>query len=135
MPATVSVHKNVDTVRRGYQAFNTADLKTLTELFHEDASWHVPGRSHMAGDYKGRDAVLAFFGRIGQETGGNFKAELRHVLADEEGRVVAIHRDSAKRNGKQLGVDCCLVFEFKGGRIISGREYPYDLHAVEAFWA
>jgi len=89
----------------------------------------------MAGDYKGRDAVLAFFGRIGQETGGNFKAELRHVLADEEGRVVAIHRDSAKRNGKQLGVDCCLVFEFKGGRIISGREYPYDLHAVEAFWA
>jgi len=135
MPTTISVHKNVETVRRGYQAFNAADLKTLTELFHENATWHVPGRSRLSGDCKGREAVFAYFGRLGQETGGSLKAELKHLCSDEEGRVVAIHHDTAKRGGKQLSVDCCLVFEFKDGRVISGREFFYDLHAVEAFWA
>ena len=31
------MHKNAEIVRRGYQAFNTADMKTLTELFDESA--------------------------------------------------------------------------------------------------
>lgn len=135
MPTTISVHQNVETVRRGYQAFNHGDMKTLTELIHEKASWHVPGRGPLAGDYKGRDAVFAMFGRLGQETGGTYKAELRHVLADEEGRVVGMHHSSAQRGGKRLSADCCLVFEFKDGKVISGTEYIRDLHASDAFWS
>jgi ketosteroid isomerase-like protein len=30
--------KNAETVRRGYEAFNKADMQTLTELFDEGAS-------------------------------------------------------------------------------------------------
>ena len=135
MPTTLSVHKNVETTRRGFQAFNSADMKTLTGLFHEDASWHVPGRSPLSGHYQGRDAVFGFFGRLAQETGGTLKAELLHLLADEEGRVVAIQHDSASRGDRKLSVDCCIVFEFKDGRVISGKEHYYDLHAFEAFWS
>ncbi len=127
--------KNAETVRRGYAAFNTGDIKTLTEIFHESASWHTPGRSSVAGDYQGRDAVFALFGRYAGETGGNFKAALQHVLTSEDGRVVGVHHNSAKRNGKQLEVDCCLVFEFKDGRLIDGREHFYDLHAWDEFWS
>ena len=43
--------KNAEIIRRGYHAFNTADMKTLTELFDENASWHTPGRSILAGDH------------------------------------------------------------------------------------
>jgi ketosteroid isomerase-like protein len=43
--------KNAETVRRGYEAFNKADMQTLTELFDEGASWHTPGRSPIAGDH------------------------------------------------------------------------------------
>jgi uncharacterized protein len=64
------MHKNAEIVRRGYQAFNAADVKTLTELFDENASWHTPGRGSLAGDRKGREAVFAQFGRYVQETGG-----------------------------------------------------------------
>jgi uncharacterized protein len=129
------MHQNAEIVRRGYQAFNTADMKTLAELFDENASWHTPGRGSLAGDRKGREAVFALFGRFGQDTGGTFRAELRHVTADDDGRVVAIHRNSGERNGKRLDVDCCLVFELKHGRVTSGREYIYDLHAWEEFWS
>ncbi|MDZ7362722.1 MAG: nuclear transport factor 2 family protein [candidate division KSB1 bacterium] len=127
--------KNAETVRRGYAAFNSGDMKTLTEIFHDNASWHTPGRSSIAGDFKGRDAVFAQFGRYAGETGGNFKATLQHVFKGDDGRVAGVHHNSAKRNGKQLEVDCCLVFEFKDGRVIDGREYFYDLNAWDEFWS
>lgn len=127
--------RNADTVRRGYAAFNSADLKTLTEIFDENASWHTPGQGSIAGDRTGRAAVFAQFGRYGGETAGTFEAELRQVLADDEGRVVGIHRNTGARNGKQLDVDCCIVFEVRDGRIVSGREHFYDLHAWERFWS
>ena len=62
--------ENVAVMRRAYEAFNVGDVDTLTELFDEGAVWHLPGRSAMADDYEGRDATLAYFGRIAQETGG-----------------------------------------------------------------
>jgi hypothetical protein len=122
-------------VRRGYEAFNKADLKTLTEIFHENASWHTPGRSSIAGDRKGRDTVFAHFGRYGGDTGGTFKAVLQSVGICDDGRIVGIHHNTAKRNGKQLEVDCCIVFEFKDGKLFSGREHFFDLHAWDEFWS
>ena len=129
------MHTNAEIVRRGYHAFNTADMETLTELFDENASWHTPGRGSMTGDHVGRDAVFAQFARYGEETEGTFQAELRHVLADDDGRVVGIHHNSGVRNGKRLDVDCCIVFEFKNGRIMDGCEHFYNLHAWEEFWS
>jgi uncharacterized protein len=127
--------ENVVAVRRGYEAFNTADMKTLTELFDESASWHTPGRGSLAGDHQGREATFAYFGRLGQETGGTFRAELRHLTADDEGHVVGIHHNSGERDGKHLNVECCLVFELKDGRVIDGREHFDDLYAWDEFWS
>ena len=126
---------NADVVRRGYQAFNSADMKTLTELFDERSSWHTPGRSPAAGDRRGRDAVFSQFNRYGGETGGTFKAALQDVFGSDDGRVVAIHHNSAQRSGKRLDVGCCIVFQVKDGRIVSGREHFYDLHNWDDFWA
>ena len=76
----MSARENAEIVRRGYEAFNSGDVKTLTELFDENASWHTPGRGSLAGDRKGREAIFAQFGRYVGETGGTFKATLRHLL-------------------------------------------------------
>jgi ketosteroid isomerase-like protein len=79
--------ENAAIIRRAYEAFNSGDMETLTEPFDEGAVWHTAGRSSLAGDYQGCDATFAFFGRLGQETGGTFRVELQHLLADDE-RVV-----------------------------------------------
>ena len=126
--------ENAAIVRRGYEAFNAGDMKTLTELFDESAVWRTPGRSSLAGDHEGREAAFAYFGRLGQETGGTFRAELQHLLADED-RVVGIHRNSAERDGKHLAVDVCLVFQLEDGRITDGREHFHDLYAWDEFWS
>ena len=129
------MHPNAEIVRRAYEAFNTADMETLTALFDEHACWHTPGRSPIAGDHEGRDAVFAQFGRYGGDTGGTFRATLKTVLADDEGRVVGIHHNSAERDGKRLDTKCCIEFALRDGRIIHGREHFYDLHNWDAFWS
>jgi ketosteroid isomerase-like protein len=131
----MAAKEDAELVRRGYEAFNAGDMETLTELFDENASWHTPGRSSIAGDHEGRDAAFTQFGRYGGDTGGTFKAELRYVLADDDGHVVGVHHNSAERDGKQLDVDCALVFEIKDGRVVDGREYFYDLNAWDEFWS
>ena len=127
--------ENAELIRRGYAAFNAGDMETLMGLFDENASWHTPGRSPIAGDHEGREAAFAQFGRYGGETGGTFKAELREVLADDDGRVVGIHHNTAERDGKTLDVDCCLVFQVRDGKVVDGREHFYDLHAWDEFWS
>ena len=126
---------NAAIVRRGYEAFNTGDLTTLAELFGDDVSWHTPGRSSLAGDAVGREAVFARLGRYAAETGGTFKYDLKRLLTDEDGRVIGIHHNVAERDGKRLDVYCCTVFELENGRIVDGREHFYDLRAWDEFWA
>ena len=127
--------ENAAIMRRGYEAFNKGDMNTLTEIFDEGASWQTPGRSKLANDYKGREAVFAYFGRLGLETGGTFRANLEHLLADDGGRVVGIQRNSAERDGKHLDVAVCIVFELKNGRVTGGREHFHDLYAYDEFWS
>jgi ketosteroid isomerase-like protein len=127
--------ENLAIMRRAYEAFNSADMDTLIEVFDESLVWHLPGRSSFANDYQGREATLAYFGQLGQETGGTFRAELQHLLADDDDRVVGIQRSTGDRDGKHLDVWDCIVFELKDGRVTDGREHFHDLYAWDEFWS
>ena len=131
----MTADENVAIMQRAYDAFNAGDIDTLTELFDESAVWHLPGQSSMAKDYQGRDATLAYFGQIGQETGGTFQAELQQLFAGGDGRVIGLQRSTAERNGKRLDVGNCIVFELKDGKVVDGREHFNDLHAWDEFWS
>ena len=126
---------NVEIMRRAYEAFNAGDLDTVSEIFDESVVWHLPGRSSKANDYQGRDATLAYFGQLGQETGGTFQAELESLLADDDDRVVGMQRSTAERDGKHLDVGNCIVFQLKDGRVTDGREHFHDLYAWDEFWS
>jgi uncharacterized protein len=131
----MTADENAAITMRGYGAFNSGDMDTLIELFDENAVWHTPGRSSLAGDHQGRDATFAYFGQLGQGTGGTFRAELQHLLADDDDRVVGIQRNSAERDGKHLSVDCILVLRLKDGRVTDGSEHFRDLYAWDEFWS
>ncbi len=135
MAAMSTADANAEVVRRAYQALNEGDIKTLAELFDEKSSWHTPGRGPAAGNCRGRAAVFTQFGRYCADTNGSFMVALQHVLASDDGRVVGIHHNSAERNGRRLDVGCCIVFQLKGARIVSGREHFFDLYAWDEFWA
>jgi uncharacterized protein len=131
----MTADENRAIMQRAYDAFNAADVDTLTELFDENVVWHLPGQSSMAKDYEGRDATLAYFGQIGQESGGTFQAELQQLFVGDDGRVIGLQRSTAERGGKRLDVGNCIVFELKGGKVVDGREHFNDLYAWDEFWS
>ena len=123
-------NKGVENLRRGYKAFGDNDVETLTEVIPENAVWHVPGRSSLAGDYRGRDAIFGYFMELMQKTGGTFKAELVHVVGDDN-YVVALQRSTMTVNGTEFESFDVLVDRMENGEAVetwtwSQKPYEFD---------
>ena len=52
-------HRNEDLARRGFEAFTTAGMATLNELFADDIVWHSPRRNQLAGIFRGKGSSEA----------------------------------------------------------------------------
>jgi hypothetical protein len=126
-------HPNVATVRRGYEAFSKGDMETLRSLMTEDCVHHVPGKSQIAGDYKGVDQVLGLYAKFFELTGGTLKVDLHDAVGNDE-HVITMHRLTANRTGKILDTNEALVFHFRGGKISELFDAPSDQYAQDAFW-
>src|SRR5436305_179928 len=102
-------HPNAELLRKGYDAFEKGDMDTVRSLMAEDTVLHVFGRSEIAGDYRGQDAVFGFCGKLVERAGGSFKIERHAVLADDEHGAV-LTTITAQREGKSLDVKAIDVF-------------------------
>jgi uncharacterized protein len=126
-------HPNEDVIRRGYEAFNTGDMDTLRELFDPDIVWHVPGRNAISGDHRGPDAVLGFFGKVFEITGGTFRADLHDVTANDE-HAAALHVARGQSQGKTLEDNNVVAFHVHDGKIVEAWHYFEDQYANDEFW-
>jgi ketosteroid isomerase-like protein len=127
-------HPNEDMVRRGYAAFGTGDMATLSELFADDIVWHVGGRSPITGDYKGKGEVFGFLAQLAERAGGTFRSEAHDVLANDE-HVVALVEGTAQRDGKTLNDNGVQIFHVQGGKVTEQWFYPGDQYASDDFWS
>ena len=125
---------NARVARRAFAALNAKDFEKLAGLFHEEIAWYTPGRSAVAGEALGRDAVVAQFMKYAAGTQGTFRADLKKVLQSEDGRVVAVHHDTAERHEKRLDAGCCTILDIEDGLILEGREHFHDLYSWDEFW-
>ena len=125
--------ENVELVRRGYEAFNAGDMATLSELFAEDAVWHVAGSGVLSGTKQGRDAILAYFGELGARTQGSFQANVEDIVGGEN-HTVAIQQTRGENNGKTLDMATVIAFVVRDGKIAEGREFFEDTSKSDDFW-
>ena len=133
MPA--SEHPNAVLVRNMFAAFERADLAEVQTAIPEHAVWHFPGRKgKLAGDHRGRDAIIAFFLNVAGLTGGTFHLELEDVVANDAW-AVALFRGHGTRDGKTLDNPTCLKMRIDQGQIVEVWEFVWDLYAVDDFWA
>ncbi len=127
-------HPNVDLLRRGYEAFSTGDMDTLSTLFADDIEWHVPGRSPLSGDYKGKEQVFGFFGKVMELSGGTFSLSLHDILANDTHGVV-LHTATGSRNGKNLSARNMDVFHLRDGKVTEYWTATPELYEEDEFWA
>jgi len=132
---TVAEHPHAQLVRTGYEAFSRGDMDTLRSMMTGDATHHVPGSHQLSGDCKGIDAVLDYYRRLYEETGGTFKVELRNVLVDGRGHAVSMHHFTAQRGDKRVDEDGAIVFRIVGDKITDLDECVADIDRVNEFWS
>jgi ketosteroid isomerase-like protein len=121
-------------IRRTYDNFGLGDLDLLGVVMAQDVVWHEPGRSPLAGDYKGPKAVLGLLGQLKARSGGTFKIEILNVLSEPE-RAVVLQRETATRNGSFLDVIVALEFEFHQGKVTEVTVYQADTYRFDEFWS
>ena len=126
-------HPNEDLVRKGFAAFSSGDMATLNELFADDIVWHSPGRSQLSGDYRGKPAVMGFFQKTFELTGGTFKLEIHDVLANDT-HGVALVRATAELEGRKLDSNSVQVFHIVGGKVVEQWLTNDDQYASDEFW-
>jgi uncharacterized protein len=123
-------HPNVARIRDGYAAFANGDFAVLTDLFADDLVWHVGGRSQLAGEYRGRDDVFAFFGKIMEVTEGSFRLDVHTILADDE-HGVALVFGTASRGGRTITDIAAHVFHIRDGKVTEYWNATTDQYAFD----
>ncbi|HEX4654225.1 MAG TPA: nuclear transport factor 2 family protein [Mycobacteriales bacterium] len=132
-PGPMVEDRYIELVRRGYEAFNTADADTLIKLMAHDVVHHVPGSNPLAGEYKGIEAVLGYYAALGKATGGTFRADLIDCHADGRGHVAAVHQITATRKGVTRVSRGTVFFSFLGEKMTDLLELHGDLAGDDAF--
>ena len=130
----MSEHPNAAKVRQAYDAFAKGDLEAVKARLTDDVVWHIGGNTVISGDYKGADEVMGFFGRLMQETGGSFKVELEHLVADDSYSMALVHV-SGERNGKRLNQPNAHVARLVDGKIADFSGFAFDAEELLAFWS
>ena len=123
-------HPNVARIRDGYAAFAKGDFATLNELFAEDLVWHVGGRNQLTKDYRGRDEVYGFFGKLLELTEGSFHLDRHTVFADDE-HGVALVATSASRGGKSVRINEAHVYHLRDGKVTEFWDASTDEYALD----
>jgi uncharacterized protein len=125
-------HPNEDLVRRGYEAFANGDMDAMRQVLDPDVIWHAPGRSPLAGDYRGVDEVLGFFGRSMETTQGTLRVAVEDVMVSDEG-AAALQRSTAQRNGASLDDLGVNVFRIRDGRAVEVWQHWGNPYAADEF--
>ena len=127
-------HPNVGLVKQGYEAFAKGDMATLADVLDENMVWHTSGNNPLAGEYKGRDAVFKMFAQLVELSGGTFRNEPHDILANDE-HAVALTRETARRQGKQLDEPSIQVYHIRDGKVTEAWSFEYDSRRYDEFWS
>ena len=103
-------------------------------LLAEDVVWHVPGRSAIAGDHRGREEVLRYFANRRELAHATFRIAVHAVLADDE-RTVILAGGEVVRDGETREWETAAVFRVADGKIAECWVFPYDQYRFDEIWA
>ena len=129
----MSAESNIQAVQAVFAAFSRGDMKGAMEMMSEEVDWWNFGPEAMGytKPRKGRAAVASFFKEV-DELFDHEKFEPREFVAQGDKVVVAGSEFvRAKKTGKSLTNQWCMIFTFGDEKIVRWRCYE-DTGAVMA---
>ena len=124
--------KNVEIVRRGYDAFDRRDLEALGEIISDDFELDIS--SHPIPDFPntgvGRDHLFRFFATY---LNGFSEYEITVTeLLQADDVVVALLHDKAKLGDATVERDLAHIWTIDGGRVVRFQAFTTHEEALEA---
>ena len=114
--------ENTDTLKKGYDAFNSGDIEALAGVFHEDVRWEgsnnerVPG----AGTFDGRNDALAALGQA-VDPFESISSQPDEWIEDADTVVVLGHTEATTKGGNDLKVPFVHVWRMSDGKVKRGQ--------------
>ena len=109
-------HPNVQLVREGFDSFQRGDTTWMDEHLSDDVVWHVGGNSKWAGAYRGKAAVLEYFGRQAQAMSSPPDADVHDILGNDDHVVVLGSARATADDGSSAEWKYVNVFHISDGR-------------------
>jgi uncharacterized protein len=125
---------NIQILRDLYDALAAGRLEDVLGLLSEDVNAHVPGKSLVAGEYRGKAEVAGYVGKLVELSGGTLRFEPHDVVAGEA-HGVGLVRDLAERGDKKLALNNVHVWHFGDGNLSEIWVFPGDQYAWDDFWS
>lgn len=120
--------------RRQAAVYRGGEPRRLAELLTKDATWHVPGRSPIAGDHHGRAAVLEYFERRRRLAEDTLEIEVIDSIAVEEG-VVEVADGRAVLGGEPASWRTAGLYRTESKRIAEAWLVPFELERFDQAWS
>lgn len=124
-------HPNEQVLRDADQAQMKGDFNAFMGFYTDDVVVHIPGKSSLAGDYKGKEQFAQVFGRF-SELAPEYTFEPHSYLADDEHGVI-LQKSHYKRGDRTLDTEDAFVCHFRDGKISEFWFLSVDNDAVDAF--
>ena len=107
----------------------------LHEVLTEDIVWVVPGRNAIAGEYRGRDAVIDYFTRRRELADRSFRMHPGEVLVGDGDHVAVLTDGTATIDGVEHHWSTVGLYRLREGRVAACWLLPLDAAAFDAIWS
>lgn len=125
----------LDVMRRYLEAVQRGDWETGFGFFADDIVLHVPGRSSLAGEHRGRAAAEGYLqAALARSHGAEVAVELVDMLASEE-RVGLIVRETFSGPGPAVEIRRANVYRLRGDQIAEVWIFEANQYEVDELFA
>ena len=107
------------------------DWQAMRQLFHDDATWTLPGDNAISGAAVGADAVVE---RARLIAGYGLSFELENILLSRDNMALGLH-NTGERNGVRLDERLATVCRLRDGRIAEIETFLSDVPGMNRFFA
>ena len=106
------------------------DWPAMRQLFHDDATWTLPGDNAISGTAVGADAMVE---RAQLIASYSLSFELEDILLSRDNMALSLH-NTAERNGVQLDEHLATVCRLREGRIAEIETFLSDVPGMNRFF-
>lgn len=130
----MSTEKNIEIVRRYFDAVARGDLEAVGDAFSSDIEWHQPGSGALSGLHRGKEAVFALLGQFMERSAGTFRIDAIGPLMAQGDLVATSLHFRAEKPGASISMSGVDILRIADERIREVWLFSEDQAAEDAFW-